>query len=217
MSLLQRVTGRGLVSVVAALGFGLFSVGCQTVPKEEYDEAITENNELRDRVTALQDSVKQAEADKETLQRRADELSSEIERTRAGGPGATGGIDGVSTSIGTRGDVVLQVAGDVLFSSGQATVKQSGQATLNRIAQTIKQNYSGNTIRVEGYTDTDPIRKSKWESNEHLSAARAIAVEKYLVSRGVSANQIYAAAMGSAKPRGTKEQSRRVEIVILAN
>ena len=48
-------------------------------------------------------------------------------------------------------------------------------------------------------------------------AERALAVEEYLVARGVNPTRIYAAAMGSARPKGTKQASRRVEIVILAN
>ena len=30
-------------------------------------------------------------------------------------------------------------------------------------------------LRIEGHTDTDPIRKSSWESNRDLSIARAMA------------------------------------------
>ncbi|MBZ0171224.1 MAG: OmpA family protein, partial [Phycisphaerales bacterium] len=70
-------------------------------------------------------------------------------------------------------------------------------------------------IRIEGYTDTDPIRKSKWASNEHLSFERANAVEKYLISRGVDTKRMYAAAFGPDRPKGSKQDSRRVEIVVL--
>jgi len=74
-------------------------------------------------------------------------------------------------------------------------------------------------VRIEGYTDTDKLvkTKAKWHTNENLSAARALAVEGYLVSKGVDNDKAYSAAFGPSKPRATKKDSRRVEIVILGN
>lgn len=125
---------------------------------------------------------------------------------------------GDDTSTSRRGsDLVVQVAGDVLFDAGSITLKSTAKRTLDRVARVILDRYTSNQIRVEGYTDSDPIKKSKklYESNEELSAKRALAVEKYLVSRGVSSAMIYAAAFGPADPKSTKKASRRVEIVIL--
>ncbi|MGE3108771.1 MAG: flagellar motor protein MotB [Phycisphaerales bacterium] len=131
-------------------------------------------------------------------------------------PRATDPDFGGGTITSRRGgDLVVEVAGDVLFDSGSVTLKSSAKRTLDRIAQTIRGRYAGNIVRVEGYTDRDPIRKSKFESNEELSAKRALAVEKYLVSKGIPGDRIYAAAFGPANPKSTKQQSRRVEIVIL--
>ena len=72
-------------------------------------------------------------------------------------------------------------------------------------------------IRVEGYTDTDKLvkTKDKWKTNERLSAYRALAVEEYLVAKGVNNDRIYSAAFGPSNPKGSKQASRRVEIVIL--
>ena len=81
----------------------------------------------------------------------------------------------------------------------------------------LKSSYSNNEIRVEGYTDGDKLvkTKAKWGTNENLSAARALAVETYLVGKGIDNDRIYSAAFGPSKPKGTKKDSRRVEIVIL--
>jgi chemotaxis protein MotB len=104
----------------------------------------------------------------------------------------------------------------VLFDSGKATLKSTAKAKLDKVAQVIKSQYGGQTIRVEGYTDTDPIKKSGWKTNERLSGERAMAVEEYLVSRGLSKDQIYYAGFGASHQRTSKKDSRRVEIVILA-
>ncbi|MDX2132652.1 MAG: OmpA family protein [Planctomycetota bacterium] len=107
------------------------------------------------------------------------------------------------------------ISGDVLFDSGQVTIKSSARSQLDRIAADIQRQYGDADVRVEGYTDTDPIRKSKWGSNEALSQARADAVRDYLIRKGVSSSRISSVGMGSASPKATKAASRRVEVVIL--
>jgi chemotaxis protein MotB len=125
------------------------------------------------------------------------------------GPGTTTRRD--------HGDLVVEVAGDVLFDSGSIVLKATAKRTLDQVARRLSSEYSGHTVRVEGYTDTDPIKKQKgkYKDNEELSAQRALAVERYLVSKGVTSSQIYSAAFGPANPKGSKKASRRVEIVIL--
>lgn len=203
-------------------------VGCSSIPQDEYDQALSENAELRDRLAETQTMLQQSESDKDQLTRQTQDLSADLQRaesqptrqpaaTPGGGgnyAGGNGGIAGATMRAG--GDVVLTVAGDVLFESGKVTLKATGRRELDRIARAIMTQYSANTIRVEGYTDTDPIRKSTWKTNERLSSERALSVEAYLVARGVDADRIYSAAMGAAAPKSNKQESRRVEIVILA-
>lgn len=189
--------------------------GCSSVPKDEYSEALAENAELRDKLASTQAMLQQSETDKDQLLRENQSLSADLERASRSPAGAAGSSPAPVRTSG--GDVVLTVAGDVLFDSGRVTLKAEGRRELDRIARLILAQYSNNTIRVEGHTDSDPIRKSQWKTNERLSAERALAVEEYLVARGVNPTRIYAAAMGSARPKGTKQASRRVEIVILAN
>ena len=105
--------------------------------------------------------------------------------------------------------------GDILFDSGKVDLKGSAKSTLNQIAGVIRSEYSGNTVRVEGYTDSDPIRKSKWKDNLELSLQRAAAVHRQLQSQGIAAENMYAAGFGEARQRGSKDKSRRVEIVVV--
>ena len=100
------------------------------------------------------------------------------------------------------------------FATGSADLSDVARSVLKELAATLGSE-STMTLRVEGHTDTDPIRKSKWETNERLSSERALAVEAYLVSRGIDNQQIYSAAFGSAQPKNSKKDSRRVEIVII--
>jgi len=212
-----------VIGAVAAWAMG-GAVGCASSSTDE-DLMMTENTELRERLNEAEASLAACQDENSALSTQNDDLAlaltqaqAELEAGRGttrGGTTAFSGIEGTETF--QRGDaVVVSVAGDVLFASGQATLRNQSKQTLDRIASVISSSYPGNLIRIEGYTDSDPIRRSKWKSNEHLSAERAITVEKYLVSRGVNNDRIYSAAFGPSNPRGTKQQSRRVEIVVLA-
>lgn len=199
----------------------LATVGCKRIPRDEYEAAIAENTELRERLAAQQDAVRQANDQLSALEQERNQLNGQLSTLQgqlASRPSQSNtGFEGMSgVNVSRRGsDLVVGVAGDVLFASGSATLRSEAKSTLNRIAAQIKSRYQGHRIRIEGHTDSDPIRKSKWGTNERLSAERALAVEEYLATQGISKDVMYIAGMGSADPRGTKAQSRRVEIVIL--
>ncbi|MCG8508124.1 MAG: OmpA family protein, partial [Rhodospirillales bacterium] len=129
-------------------------------------------------------------------------------------PSGFDAIEGVET-IRSAGAITVRVPGDVLFASGKVDLKSSARQTLSRIASVIQSEYPGNMVRVEGYTDTDPIRRSNWKDNLELSLQRAAAVHRYLQSQGISADRMYAAGYGETQPLGTKAQSRRVEVVVV--
>lgn len=198
-----RIAGVALTLVLAAsLG------GCNSVSKKDHELVMQENQELRDRMAAL-----------ENESRSKDTRIAELEAAKAAQAQAPSMADEYDTGGGRpgRGDVVreFEVVGDVLFDSGQATVKTAAKPQLDRIASTIKSRYSGYNVVVEGHTDSDPIRKSKWQTNDALSEARAEAVKKYLASKGISSSRIEAVGMGSSQPKSTKKDSRRVEIKVV--
>lgn len=196
MSMWKRWT---IVAGAALVSAGVLG-GCQ---EQQVKSLTDENTQLRDENGNLKSQLSQSEAARAEAEARANRPQP--------GPGGGGG----GRPPAPRSDVVIEVAGDVLFGSGSADLTAAGRKELDKVAATIKSRYSGNAIRVEGYTDSDPIRKSKWGSNEALSLARAQAVEKYLSGKGIGSGRIEAVGMGSAKPKATKAASRRVEIHIL--
>jgi chemotaxis protein MotB len=214
MARCKDVVGYGrlglVLGVISAIGMALG--GCSTVPQSEYDLVVQENTELRQRQAALQRSLDESESRYAAMVDENQRLAGDLDRRR----GDFEGMDGVTTGRRGTGEMVVGIAGDVLFDSGSATLKNDAKRTLDRIAQVLNSSYAANQIRVEGYTDTDPIRRSKWETNRRLGAERAMAVEEYLVSKGVDNRRIYSATFGETQPKGTKAQSRRVEIVLLA-
>ncbi|RMH29602.1 MAG: hypothetical protein D6693_01750 [Planctomycetota bacterium] len=218
MRLVFRI-GWTLAAATAVLG------GCAHGGADRMTLLEDENYELRTRLQQLQASADQAEQARRLLEEENRRLQAErdrleLEASRIGSSTASAdtgfeGLAGVSTTTNAVGEVVVAVAGDVLFDSGSATLKSSAKNTLNRIAEVLNSRYPGQMIRVAGHTDSDPIRKSKWKTNERLSAERALAVEEYLSSQGVDNDRMYSAGYGSSQPKASKKESRRVEIIVL--
>lgn len=187
-----------------------------------------ENQQLRADLTRVQADRTQLMANQSTLEDQVRQLSGDLlsERSKPAKTKiikvevpvqAKTGFDkigGIETE--NRADrIIVRVPGDVLFLPGKIDLKSTSKSTLAQIAAVISKDYSTKLVRVEGYTDTDPIRRSQWKDNLELSMQRAASVHRYLQSRGLDERRMYAAGFGPASPRATKAKSRRVEIVVV--
>lgn len=113
------------------------------------------------------------------------------------------------------GPVKVRLPGRIHFASGKTEVDAAGRELLAQMAEVIQRDYPNATIRVEGFSDTDPITKSSWSSNRELSQQRADAAARYLATQGIAAGRIEAIGMGDAQPQATKSASRRVEVSVM--
>lgn len=131
--------------------------------------------------------------------------------------------------LGGRSDI--QIVGDrfvvpseLLFASGTDELTPVARQQLDSLATTLSE--VANEIpsdvdwvlRIDGHTDRRPIATGRFPSNWELSSARAIAIVKYLVTRGVPANRLSANGFGEFRPLdpGDSEAAyainRRIEI-----
>jgi chemotaxis protein MotB len=119
----------------------------------------------------------------------------------------------------------VTLVNEVLFAEGGWTLNAKGEAALAKIAPTLA-GLQGQQIVVEGYTDNVPIGpelRARFPSNLELSSARADAVVRYLVAKGVPQNIISAQGFGESRPVASNDtaqgraKNRRVEIVITAS
>jgi chemotaxis protein MotB len=113
---------------------------------------------------------------------------------------------------------------EVLFPSGSATLTPEGLAAMDQLAIAIADLAKtipaeiGWALQVDGHTDIRPIASAQFPSNWELSTARAVAVVKYLATRGVPAGHLVAAGHGEFQPleQGVDEESlrknRRIEL-----
>jgi outer membrane protein OmpA-like peptidoglycan-associated protein len=214
---MERMIRRGGLLVLVA-AFGLTSVlgGCAK-EKARADAAQAEAAELREKNAQLEQANRDTAARLAELEARNQQNGMD-DTTPAGATSRTRHANSDNSIIKRSHETGLPTAtigGDVLFGSGSDAIKPEAKKVLDQIATEIKTKYVGSSIRVEGYTDSDPIKHSKWGTNENLSQARADAVRKYLISKGIKGGSIEAMGYGSSKPKATKPESRRVEIVVI--
>jgi flagellar motor protein MotB len=197
------------ILAIAALGLAFALTGCKSNPDPAALQA--ENESLRQQLDKSNAALETAERERQAAEARANDASSKP-ATAANGDFA--GIDGVTASrIGN--EVHVSIEGDVLFDSGKATLKDSAKKSLDKIVGVMKQKYAGKYIRVAGFTDTDPIKRSTFKSNYHLGFDRAYSVREFLVGKGLDGKTISLSSFGPDVPLKTKEQSRRVEVIVV--
>lgn len=224
-----------LGAVVLVMGL-VFSGGCaNTKLTDENEKLRSQNEEAQSELNKTRSALEKADAERMAKDAENARLQAELNGVRnrppvvvnntaapatatpapakpAKGMSDVGG-DGITVEQGV-GKITVRIPGDVLFDSGKADVKTSAKAALDRIATALNRDYSGKHIRIDGFTDTDPIKHSKWPSNQALSEARAAAVKAYLSKKGIPGSRMDVVGHGSAEPRETKAKSRRVEIVV---
>jgi outer membrane protein OmpA-like peptidoglycan-associated protein len=104
---------------------------------------------------------------------------------------------------------------DVLFDFNKYTLKPEARERLARVSGIVLA-YPDLKLQVEGYTDSIGSE----EYNQTLSEKRAEAVRDYLVSSGVSMNNVAAQGLGKADPvadnstAAGRKLNRRVEMIV---
>ncbi len=215
------------VSIAAMLG------GCCTAQENQIatlrskmDTLMNQNNSYRNQISELDKFNQQLTGDSQAKDQQISQLTgrvSELEsapETIVEVATPTKTAEGwISTTVGDK----ISVGSDVLFTSGSATLSSGGKSALRSVSNAVKANYAGLPVRVYGFTDSDPIRKSRklWSDNLDLSANRAMAVTRYLISQGISAERLETVAMGathfvtSNASKSGKARNRRVEIMVV--
>jgi len=202
---------------------GLLSAGCQSQMADENKALWSQNRELQAQNSQLQkekgvDPAALTQAQQAIAERDAKiaDLQRQLQQPAPGQP-VDNSLAGIAvTRNPSTGDITVDLPGDVLFDSGKADLRASARATLNKVVTAIKKDYAGKKVFVDGYTDTDPINRTrdKWEDTLDLSAARARTVAKYLTEQGLDSKLVGMRAMGDTSPKSSKTASRRVEVVV---
>ena len=109
-----------------------------------------------------------------------------------------------SSKVGaTKRGLTFEFKSRKMFEPGSANIVPEGIKSLDRVAQVVtfrlgKKNY---TIEVEGHTDDTPISTPQFPSNWELSSARASAVVRFMISRGVPPTRMRAVGYADTRPK----------------
>jgi chemotaxis protein MotB len=97
----------------------------------------------------------------------------------------------------------FEVPSAAFFASGSANVSVEGQKLLQAIIDDhlLKHDMQDYLITVEGHTDDAPIRTMQFPSNWELSTARAAAVVRYFIEKGVKPSRLRASGYADSLPK----------------
>lgn len=112
----------------------------------------------------------------------------------------------------------LQFAMPVNFGFNDANIRPEDSAILDRFQAVVSKYYPGSKVTIEGFAD--PAGSARY--NQTLSERRAVSVRNYLVSKGLTGNQLSTVGYGKTRlvtpgawgDKPGAEQNRRVVFVI---
>ena len=110
-------------------------------------------------------------------------------------------VEGADAQVNRRGTTFEFKTGE-MFATGGANILPAAEPLLDRVAQNLLflgiQNYR---IDIEGHTDDAPINTPQFPSNWELSSARAAAVARFLIGRGIKPDRISVIGYAETKPK----------------
>ena len=109
-----------------------------------------------------------------------------------------------------------------LFGKSSADISGAAEDNLQKLATFFTGN-PNTKILIEGHTSKDSSMTANEEANMQLSQQRAIAVSRFLQSKGVDSSRITEKWYGDNQPKypndteANRQKNRRVEIGLIAN
>lgn len=114
--------------------------------------------------------------------------------------------------------IEIEINSSVLFGSGNAQISETALPLLRILARVLGK--FSHDIKVEGYTDNQPISNKFYPSNWELSAARAASVVRLFEANGIEPTRLSAVGYGSTKPIASNDtewgrnKNRRVVLIV---
>lgn len=116
----------------------------------------------------------------------------------------------------------IGISGNILFALNSKELSAEGNTLIGDLSAPLKTwlNEHDQLLMVSGFTDDLAIHDDNYQFDDNwdLSAQRALEVTRTLVTGGIQANQVFAAAFGQYHPiepnldPGARSKNRRVEI-----
>jgi chemotaxis protein MotB len=162
--------------------------------------------QLVDELRTVSENKIKHEKPREDLEAAAREIASKFQKDQA-------------VIENTETEVTVGLSSDVTFASGEAVLSEPGRDALGKAGAILAK--LPNAIRIEGHTDSVPIRSGRFPTNWHLSAARAQSVVRLLIAAGVDARRMQVIGFSDTRPLAENDtaagraKNRRIEIKIM--
>jgi flagellar motor protein MotB len=207
----------------------------------QLDEATAINQQLRGELERLGKDVDKVLAERGTLSKALDDAKARLDELRKAQAAAETRtllfrdfgqrfkalIDAGQLRVETRrGQLVMEVTGDLLFDAGHADVRTVGRGVLMEIAHALQATVgsppgSARRFLVTDHVDDEPLKVKRFRSLWELTAERAVSAVEYLASLGVPAASLTPAGAGSVDPlvandsAADRAKNRRLEFALL--
>ena len=216
----------GVIGTILMLGLNV--IGC--ISSNQY---LKENQALKNEIIQLQNQNENLMKDIAILQGHNEKLMQQLKETKTvPTPETTAQVDmtpiinilkqhGLEATIRDGYPTVIV---SNIFEPGETMLSEKDKKTLKKIASVITKELSPvYSLKVDGYTDNQPITKSKkYKNNKELSATRAKNVAHFLIKEcGFDASRIQSQGLGEINPIASnktkegREKNRRIELVII--
>jgi flagellar motor protein MotB len=229
---------KGLFALATATVLGLGATGCMSTEadwRERYLEKERDASEATTKLTEERSAHAAAVAQLEEARRRLSAYE-RGEGAPSGGPsaaaapaidsGVTAEVDrlrstGLDVHQTSDGNIAIVLPADINFGAGSKELTTAGKKAVDQVIKELNGSFSGYSIRVEGHTDGDPIKRSNFKDNWELGSERALSVLRHLSTGGISSERLTAATRGETMPVADnksdqgKAKNRRVEVVVL--
>jgi len=118
------------------------------------------------------------------------------------------------------GQMVVELATDVLFPAGSAVLSAEGKTAIVQVTS-ILAGIPDRRYQIAGHTDNVPIRTSRYRSNWDLGFDRAHSVLQAMIEGGMPTGRISASSYAEFRPTAPndndegKAKNRRIEIIVV--
>ena len=133
-----------------------------------------------------------------------------------------GELEGISAKMIDKG-LLITFDDKYLFAPASAYLSAEAKKLIDKVGVLICKKFVLHSMRVEGHTDSNPIKSTQYPSNWELSSARSSAVVRYMIERFHFMPNLFS-AIGFADTRPLEKSrskadpiNRRVEILVLKN
>ncbi len=246
---MKRAVGMVVLGVLGVAGAGVALTGCATTDadwRERYLEKEKDSSDLAAQLASERTARAAAVAQLEESRAQAASLQKENDGLRGGGApaaagptaGSTAGVDnsaavgetlsnikkatGLDAKVTPDGNISIVLPSDINFSAGSKDLTGAGKKALDGLAKELEGQFAGYSIRIEGHTDSDPIKKSNFKDNWELGSERSLSVLRYLATEHkVAPERLESGSRGDTMPVADnktdkgKARNRRVEVIVL--